>query len=50
MAKLFMWDQNTKLKKPTSDSHSTGATGYIGGDSLATLVGKHTDFSYAANL
>ncbi|KAJ5766136.1 uncharacterized protein N7511_003752 [Penicillium nucicola] len=26
----------------------TGATGYIGGDSLATLAAKHPDFSYAA--
>lgn len=36
---LFSFPKNT---------YSTGATGYIGGDALATLVAQNPKFSYSA--
>jgi len=37
-----------KEKQLTSCSHSTGVTGYIGGDIFAELHGQHPEYTYSA--
>jgi uncharacterized protein YbjT (DUF2867 family) len=32
----------------TDATHSTGATGYIGGDTLFALYSKHPEYEYTA--